>query len=130
MSDSSSHIVVNEQGVFIPREMLGQKDRVLMELDQLGIWSPSQPKSSRKIRHVAPIDLSRERRWLKEHRHEYLGQWVCIEGEQLISHSREAKEVYAAARAAGIKSPFVEFIHPDADKPYCGVMERDANSQL
>ncbi len=50
-------------------------------------------------------DLKQEHQWLKEHRHEYAGQWVALKGDQLISHGPNAKEVFAIARAAG---------HPDA----------------
>ena len=34
---------------------------------------------------------------------------VALDGDRLIAHGTQAREVYAAARAAGIKSPFVEF---------------------
>jgi hypothetical protein len=42
-----------------------------------------------------------ERDWLAAHRGEYAGQWIALLGDQLISHSRSAKEVFLAARAAG-----------------------------
>ncbi len=49
----------------------------------------------------------RAKQWIAEHRAEYLGQWVALEGDQLISHSFDAKQVYAEAKAAGIRSPFI-----------------------
>jgi Family of unknown function (DUF5678) len=49
----------------------------------------------------------RAKQWIAEHRAEYLGHWVALEGEQLISHSLDAKQVYAAAKAAGIRRPFI-----------------------
>ena len=49
--------------------------------------------------------LSRERQWLAEHCDEYVGQWVALKGDQLISHGPRRSEVEAAAVAAG---------HPDA----------------
>ncbi len=49
----------------------------------------------------------RAKQWMAAHRAEYLGQWVALEGDQLISHSFDAKQVYAAAKAAGIRSPFI-----------------------
>ncbi len=51
--------------------------------------------------------------WLKTHRAEYAGQWVCLDGDLLISHGREAKSVYAEADAKKITSPFVEYIGND-----------------
>jgi len=55
----------------------------------------------------ASIDLSRELRWIEEHRAEYAGQWVAVRGSRLLSSGRDGKEVFEAARAAGDDRPFV-----------------------
>ncbi|NOT59901.1 MAG: hypothetical protein HOP19_06710 [Acidobacteria bacterium] len=114
-------IVINEVGAFIPRTLFGHKEQIVTELAHAGVFAlaevaPPPPQ----IRRVPPIDLSRELQWLKEHRHEYLEQWVALEGDQLIAHGSQAREVYAAARAAGIKSPFVEFISTSDELPFGG----------
>ncbi len=61
-----------------------------------------------------PEDLQREaaeyrsaKQWIAAHRAEYLGQWVALEGDRLISHGPNALQVDAAARAAGVAAPFV-----------------------
>ena len=46
-------------------------------------------------------DFTADRQWLAEHRDEYAGQWVALEGGQLISHGLNAKEVHQAAQSAG-----------------------------
>ena len=46
--------------------------------------------------------------WIDEHRAEYLGKWVCLDGETLIAHGEDAKQVYAEAKSKGIKIPFIE----------------------
>ncbi|MBI3423081.1 MAG: hypothetical protein HY011_09090 [Acidobacteria bacterium] len=57
--------------------------------------------------------------WIREHRAEYLGQWVVLVGDQLISHGPDAAAVFAQAKAAGIETPFLEQIR--AEEPaYCG----------
>lgn len=61
----------------------------------------------------------RERAWIEAHREEYLGQWVALDGDRLIAHGANAREVYLAARAAGVRSPFVEQIMPSLE-PYTG----------
>ncbi|MFN7930190.1 MAG: DUF5678 domain-containing protein [Blastocatellia bacterium] len=62
-------------------------------------------KSARLQQELA--QYQRAKQWIAEHRAEYLGQWVALEGDQLISHSLDAKQVYAAAKAVGIRSPFI-----------------------
>lgn len=128
MSQLDQHIIVKEDAVEIPKELFGQNDKIIAELTQAGVFanrpndSPAQlgRKELPELRRVPPLDLAREFHWLKEHKHEYAGKWVAVEGDQLISVGDNAKEVYAAARAAGIKSPFVEYISPFDDLPFGG----------
>jgi hypothetical protein len=47
-------------------------------------------------------------KWVDEHRQEFDGQFVLLEGDKLIAHGTNPKELYAFARAQGIKSPFVK----------------------
>jgi hypothetical protein len=45
-----------------------------------------------------------ERNWLAIHRQEYAGEWIALLGDRLLSHSKNAKEVFLAARVAGAKA--------------------------
>ena len=38
----------------------------------------------------------RERNWLAAHRHEYRGQWIALEGDELLATGSTSKEVFAA----------------------------------
>ena len=58
--------------------------------------------------------------WLAAHRAAYLGQWVCLDGDKLISHGLDAKQVYAAAKAQGIATPFMEQVQAEETAPYWG----------
>lgn len=78
------------------------------------------PPAPSPVRRVKPIDLSRELAWLRAHRHEYMEQWVALDGDRLLSHGADAQAVYEAARAAGVRAPLVEFIGPDDEKPFGG----------
>lgn len=59
-------------------------------------------------------------KWIDDHRAEYLGQWVALEGGHLISHGSEARQVHLAAKAAGIEVPFVERVTDEETLPFCG----------
>lgn len=121
MKDYPEQIIINEVGAFIPRQLFGRKEQIVNELAQAGVFAAAEAQPARPaIRRVPPIDLSRELEWLKEHRHEYLEQWVALEGDRLIAHGPKPREVYEAARAAGIKSPFVEFITAAEELPFGG----------
>ena len=62
---------------------------------------------------------SKSLQWLSENRENYLGRWVSLDGNRLISSGSSAREVFDQAKAAGIESPFVEFITNDPS-PFTG----------
>ena len=59
-------------------------------------------------------------KWIQEHREEYLGQWVALEGDRLISHGTDALKVHADAKAAGIEAPFLEHIVEEKEPFWAG----------
>ena len=64
----------------------------------------------------APLQSrAEETAWIDRHRDEYLGQWVAIEGDTLIAHGPNPREVYLAAREAGITAPFIERVEKRQD---------------
>lgn len=121
MPELYDQIVVSERGVFIPREFFGQRAQILNVLDRLGAFSASQePKASATFKRVELPDCSRELQWINEHREEYLGQWVALSGDLLISHGNDAREVANAARTAGIETPFLAQVDPIEELPFGG----------
>lgn len=52
----------------------------------------------------------RELRWLQTHREElrkFAGQWIAIEGEEIVAHGPNAAEVAREARSRGVRVPFI-----------------------
>jgi hypothetical protein len=102
-------------------------DRIIEEIRRL------PPDEKRRVREALdreeqakvlpygrPIDLSRELRWIEEHRSEYAGQWVAVRGDRLLSSGTNGREVYEAARAAGDERPFVTKVEPADELPFAG----------
>lgn len=54
--------------------------------------------------------FQRALQWIDEHRQEFDGQFVVLDGDKLIAHGTDAKSLYDEARAKGIGSPFVKRI--------------------
>jgi len=65
------------------------------------------------------VDCAKERAWLAEHRREYIGQWVVLDGDRLVGHGPDPKPIVEQARAEGLKALFVQFIRDDSE-PYMG----------
>lgn len=66
------------------------------------------------------LRFEREMQWLNEHRAEYAGQWVALDGDHLISHSDNAREVFAAAELAGVRLPLVVRVESPDELPFGG----------
>lgn len=51
-----------------------------------------------------------EMAWIQEHREQFRGQYVALEGKQLISHGTNLKEVLASARSLGFPQPLIHHV--------------------
>lgn len=103
MSDITVENILNQ----ISQLPLAEQIRLRQMLEQRE--KPKPPRDKR----VPPIpvpDSTREMKWVAEHRREYAGQWVALDGDRLIAHGTDSKVVYAAAKADGAYLPMVTFI--------------------
>ena len=55
-------------------------------------------------------DRSRELRWLRDHSLEHRGQWVAVEGDDLIATGGSLDEVLAVCREKSISDPLFTFV--------------------
>ncbi len=57
----------------------------------------------------------REQEWCRTHLellHSYTGQWVVLEGEEIVAHGSDVTRLVKQARNRGIQSPYVFFVEP------------------
>ena len=55
-------------------------------------------------------DRTREYAWVEQHRDEYDGHYVALDGDTLIAAGASAKEVVSVARARGIAGALVLYV--------------------
>lgn len=93
-----------------------------VEQDKVLHWLEEKRKPS-------PADVSwqernekfhRAMRWIDANRAGFLGKWVCLDGERLVSHGDDAKQVYREAKAKGIEIPFIEQVREEDGAPFWG----------
>lgn len=75
--------------------------------------------ASRESAARPDMERVREHEWLRTHAAEYVGQWVALEGDQLVCSGPDGRKVFEAARRAGIEVPFVVQVE-DPDAPPFG----------
>jgi hypothetical protein len=81
---------------------------------------PKPPRDKRVPSQPMPDD-TREIEWIEQHKHEYPGQWVALDGGRLIAASPIQQEVWDAVKADGAKLPLVHRISSPDDLPYIGI---------
>ncbi len=97
-----------------------ERGKLINELTQAETVKPQFPKS-RIISTNAPyIDRTREDAWLKQHRNEYIGKWIALNGDELVAQGETGREVFAKIREMGIDSALVILVE-DPDIHYMGL---------
>jgi predicted DNA-binding antitoxin AbrB/MazE fold protein len=108
--------------------------RQLEAVFEHGVLRPLEPLALPEMQHVlltitdvpaAPGYNSRqaEQEWLKEHEHEYLGQWVALDGDVLLSHGLDAIAVRDAARQKTDRTPLFIRIPQEPELPSAGLLQ-------
>jgi hypothetical protein len=62
----------------------------------------------------------REYAWLREHRDEYAGQYVALNGDRLVAHSTDLGELHQLVREAGAHRPFFVRVESRDELPFGG----------
>jgi Family of unknown function (DUF5678) len=78
------------------------------ERERLRDWIDENKEQSEMTTEDNKFQLALQ--WVDENRKKFDGQWVVLDGNELISHGTDAKEVYDNARAKGIQTPFLKRI--------------------
>ena len=69
-------------------------------------------------RMVPSRDRTQEMKWINEHRAVFADHWVAVEGDRLVAADADPLKVFAAAKAEGIRSPFVVHVLPEDPLPF------------
>jgi hypothetical protein len=62
----------------------------------------------------------REYQWMKEHRDEYLGEHLALEGDKLIAHGKNLRQVMNEADKAGARQPLFVYVESSDELPFGG----------
>jgi uncharacterized protein DUF5678 len=65
-------------------------------------------------------DFSRDLEWIRQNRQLYPGQFVALNEGQLVASGSKEREVWEAARRAGVTVPFLAYIETTAEESFGG----------
>jgi excisionase family DNA binding protein len=95
----------------IPSRLVGNQRRVRVADVQAYERQLSEKKRGRIVEPPIKMrDMSKDMRWLSQHRQEYAGKWVAVYEDRLIASSESAAEVYAEKDKSGLPQVLVTYI--------------------
>ena len=116
MSQHKFEEIISDIGALSPQD----RRRLRIALQEPS-HNNSPPISSRKATPAFfTKDIVRETAWLEEHRDEYAGRWVALDGDRLILSGTTAKEVHAAAKAEGVAYALIVKVTSRDALPFAG----------
>ncbi len=74
-------------------------------------------KASPGLQTVVP-HRARELAWRRNNEGtlaQYAGEWIVLEGDEIVAHGQEPTQLVTEARAKGIRVPYVFFVEPRND---------------
>jgi hypothetical protein len=115
----------------IKQQLVELTEQERSELTQyLSEWVKKQKpeQAAQESAHKAPAPNAEEIRlkrrqqeeWLKAHRKEYGGLYVALDGDRLLGTGKNYPEAVEAAKRAGIKNAYVDFVPPPDYVGYWG----------
>lgn len=93
-----------------------EREKLRTLLNQRPAPASCQLRQSSFIPPFDANDPAPSMRWLAEHRAEYAGQYVALDGDRLVAHGTDPQEIIAAVRASGLNGLFFTLV-PSADAP-------------
>jgi hypothetical protein len=102
---------------------LSEQSRLRELLNEKPLSAPSKPQRDKRLPDRPWPEAQAAMKWLREHAHEYRGQWVALAGDCLIAHGPDRAAVRAAHEAAGLDASQV-LLHRIAmldEPPFMGI---------
>lgn len=115
---------VTAESIMTMIEQLPSTERArLTELIKEQETEPIKAKAPRdkRVPSQRMPDRTKEMDWVEQHKHEYHGQWVALDGDRLVAASPNRMEISAAIKADGANLPLILRIPSPDDLPYIGI---------
>ncbi len=120
MSVESINEVIQKIATLTPAERQAIKD-YLLEQEKKDAEAVQADRSDAGLAEEEPDPMRRrEYEWIRQHRDQYAGQYVVVEGSKLIAHGTDGRKVLAGARQSGIRIPFIVRIESPDELPFGG----------
>ncbi|MBO0799562.1 MAG: hypothetical protein J2P31_12140 [Blastocatellia bacterium] len=116
MEQSTAEIILAEIAT-LPTE---EREKLIALLNRQSSTANNEPGQSVFIPPFDTNDPAPSLSWIEEHYAEFAGQYVALDGDHLVAHSADPREVIAIVRGSGQKGLFFTRIPPADEPPFAG----------
>lgn len=116
MSQATAELILAEIAALPAKE----REKLMSLLNRRSSSAPDEPEQSVFIPLFDARDPVPSLCWIEEHRAEFAGQYVALDGDRLVAHGADPREVVAAVRASGLNGLFFTLIPPADALPFAG----------
>ena len=97
-----------------------ERESLRTMLNQQAVTAPAATPPQGFMPPFDTRDPAPSLRWLAEHRAEFAGQYVALDGDRLVAHDTDPQPVIAAVRASGLNGLFFTYLQPADTPPFAG----------
>lgn len=97
-----------ENAIEIIRQLpLPEREKVREWIDEESQKEQTETENKKAELNRKNEKFKRALQWIEDHKEEYDGKFVVLDGADLVASGNDSKSVYDEARAKGYKSPFL-----------------------
>lgn len=104
-----------------PLPGLADQSKVRVTVEPAAQPVSTKPPLDRRVPCEPMPDRTREWAWIATHKQEYAGQWVALDGDQLLAASLIQQEVFDAIKTERARRPLIHRISSPDDLPFIGI---------
>ena len=109
-----------EQAIEVIRQLPPpEREKVRDWIDEENQKSSDEEDKQKKLKRRQER-FRRSMNWIHEHREEFDGQWVALDGDILLAHGADGKKVHTEAQAKGVKTPLMHRVSVKETQPFGG----------
>src|SRR5262249_32421060 len=116
MAQATAELILAEIAALPPEE----REKLRAMLNRRSPLTSNEAQQSGFIPIFDTSNPAPSLRWIEEHRAEFAGQYVALDGDRLVAHSSDPHEIIAAIRASGLNGLFFTLIPPNGEPPFAG----------
>ncbi|MCI0663805.1 MAG: DUF5678 domain-containing protein [Acidobacteria bacterium] len=117
MSNEKLGLLKEQLAKLPPREKL---ELAQFLIEQAGLHQAEDRCGGVEDQFVTDFKRAQHMAWLIEHREEYAGRYIALDGDLLVGAGATIREAHEQARRQGVERPFLTHVSSANDAPFGG----------